>query len=311
MSGIDAKKIRTRHIHEAKANGTKISVLTSYDALTASIFDEAGIDMLLVGDSAANVVLGRDTTLSITLDEMIVLAKAVTIAARRALVIVDLPFGTYEISEQQAVESAVRVMRETGATAVKIEGGDVLVAREDVLLIGSGARTSPQAIDLLIQELCREKSCKRHVIVQQLPETPESFIHLDMVFTFLDKNTAMVYKPLILNSNPYKTVHIQIENGKVVKISPTNNIPAALKKLGMEVEPVICGGKADDWDQEREQWHSGANFLAIAPGKVLSYARNINTLEELNKKEKLLLRKIRKNLMVKVLTSITSFSNVL
>ena len=152
--------------------------------------------------------------------------------------------------------------------SVKIEGGDVLVAREDVLLIGSGARTSPQAIDLLIQELCREKSHKRHVIVQQLPETPESFIHLDMV----------------LNSNPYKTVHIQIENGKVVKISPTNNIPAALKKLGMEVEPVICGGKADDWDQEREQWHSGANFLAIAPGKVLSYARNINTLEELNKK---------------------------
>ena len=163
--------------------------------------------------------------------------------------------------------------------SVKIEGGDVLVAREDVLLIGSGARTSPQAIDLLIQELCREKSCKRHVIVQ-----PESFIHLDMVFTFLDKNTAMVYKPLILNSNPYKTVHIQIENGKVVKISPTNNIPAALKKLGMEVEPVICGGRADDWDQEREQWHSGANFLAIAPGKVISYARNINTLEELNKK---------------------------
>ena len=168
--------------------------------------------------------------------------------------------------------------------SVKIEGGDVLVAREDVLLIGSGARTSPQAIDLLIQELCREKLSKRHVIVQQLPETPESFIHLDMAFTFLDKNTAMVYKPLILNSNPYKTVHIQIENGKVVKIAPMNNIPAALKKLGMEVEPVICGGRADDWDQEREQWHSGANFLAIAPGKVISYARNINTLEELNKK---------------------------
>jgi arginine deiminase len=117
-----------------------------------------------------------------------------------------------------------------------------------------------------------------------LPEAPESFIHLDMVFTFLDSNTAMVYKPLIINSNPYKTVHIQIENGRVIKISQTNNIPTALKKLGMEIEPVICGGKADDWDQEREQWHSGANFLAIAPGKVLSYARNINTLEELNKK---------------------------
>lgn len=166
---------------------------------------------------------------------------------------------------------------------VKIEGGDVLIAREDVLLVGSGSRTSPQAIDLLIHELCKEKPCKKHVIVQQLPEKPESFIHLDMVFTFLDRNTAMVYKPLILSPNPYKTVHIQIENGKVIKISEMNNIPTALKKLGMEIEPIICGGKADDWDQEREQWHSGANFFAIAPGKVLSYARNINTLDELSK----------------------------
>ncbi|MBN3585708.1 3-methyl-2-oxobutanoate hydroxymethyltransferase, partial [Algoriphagus aestuarii] len=94
----DAKKIRTRHFREAKVNGQKVSVLTSYDALSARIFDEAGVDMLLVGDSAANVVLGRDTTLSITLDEMIVLAKAVTIATKRALVVVDLPFGTYEVS---------------------------------------------------------------------------------------------------------------------------------------------------------------------------------------------------------------------
>lgn len=123
MSGIDAKKIRTRHFREAKVNGQKVSVLTSYDALSARIFDEAGVDMLLVGDSAANVVLGRDTTLSITLDEMIVLAKAVTIATKRALVVVDLPFGTYEVSPNQAVESAIRVMHETGAAAVKIEGG--------------------------------------------------------------------------------------------------------------------------------------------------------------------------------------------
>ncbi|MDO5524171.1 MAG: arginine deiminase family protein [Bacteroidia bacterium] len=166
---------------------------------------------------------------------------------------------------------------------VKIEGGDVLVAREDILLIGSGARTSPQAVDLLINELCKGKSGEKHIIVQQLPETPESFIHLDMVFTLLDKNTAMIYKPLIMGNNPHKTVHIKVKDGKVAGISQVNNIPAALKKLGMEVEPIICGGKADDWDQEREQWHSGANFLAIAPGKVLSYARNVHTLEELNK----------------------------
>lgn len=166
---------------------------------------------------------------------------------------------------------------------VIIEGGDLLVAREDILLIGSGVRTSTQAIDLLVQRLCANDKKKKHVIVQQLPESPESFIHLDMVFTFLDYNKAMIYKPLILDNSPYQTVHMQIDNGKVSKISSVSNIPSVLKKLGMEVEPVICGGKADDWDQEREQWHSGANFLAIAPGKVLSYARNIHTLDELNK----------------------------
>ena len=127
------------------------------------------------------------------------------------------------------------------------------------------------------------RSGKKHVIVQQLPESPESFIHLDMVFTLLDKDKAMVYKPLIMNSSPYKTVHIQIDNDRVVKISSVNGILGTLKKLGVDLQPVVCGGRADDWDQEREQWHSGANFMAVSPGKVLSYARNINTLDELNK----------------------------
>ena len=166
---------------------------------------------------------------------------------------------------------------------VKIEGGDILVLRDDILLAGSGVRTSPEAIDLLIQQLCKNDPAKKHIIVQQLPDSPESFIHLDMVFTMLDTNTAMVYRPLILGNTPYRTVHIQIDNGKVTKISSVANIPTALRKLGMEIEPIICGGKSDDWDQEREQWHSGANFLALAPGKVISYARNIHTLEELNK----------------------------
>lgn len=166
---------------------------------------------------------------------------------------------------------------------VIIEGGDLLVGREDILLIGSGVRTSPQAIDLLVQRLCANDKRKKHIIIQQLPEEPESFIHLDMVFTFLDYDKAMIYKPLIMGNTPYQTVHMQIDNGKVTKISSANSILSVLKKLGMEIEPIICGGKADDWDQEREQWHSGANFFAIAPGKVLSYARNIHTLAELDK----------------------------
>lgn len=166
---------------------------------------------------------------------------------------------------------------------VKIEGGDLLVIREDILLIGNGSRTSTQGIDMLVKEFCKNSSGKKHVIVQQLPESPESFIHLDMVFTMLDRDKAMVYKPLIMDSSRYQTVHIQIDNGRVSRINSVNGILSLLRKLGIDLEPVVCGGKADDWDQEREQWHSGANFLAIAPGQVLSYARNVHTLEELSK----------------------------
>ncbi|MFA5712639.1 MAG: arginine deiminase family protein [Bacteroidales bacterium] len=163
-----------------------------------------------------------------------------------------------------------------------LEGGDILVIREDILLIGNGARTSSEGIDLLISKLCRMGSGKRlNVVVQQLPHSPESFIHLDMVFTMLNYDKAMVYKPLILGENQYQTVHIVIENGRVVKIKSVDNILSILKRLGVDLEPLFCGGRADEWNQEREQWHSGANFFAVAPGKVISYARNVHTLGEL------------------------------
>lgn len=169
-------------------------------------------------------------------------------------------------------------------TDIFMEGGDVLIAREDILLIGNGLRTSTQGIDALIARLCKNKSeQKRHIIVQQLPHTPESFIHLDMVFTLLDKDKCMVFEPLILGDNQYQTVHITIDNGKVSRIKSVSNIPSVLKRLGMDLEPITCGGCADEWNQEREQWHSGANFFAVQPGKVISYARNIHTLEELSK----------------------------
>lgn len=119
---LDAvKKVRTVHLAQAKATGQKFSMLTCYDALTAQVFDRAGIEMLLVGDSAANVVLGYESTLAITLDEMIPLVAAVSRGASRAMVVADLPFGSYEQSPQQAVASAVRLMKEGGAHAVKIE----------------------------------------------------------------------------------------------------------------------------------------------------------------------------------------------
>ena len=166
---------------------------------------------------------------------------------------------------------------------IMMEGGDIIVAREDILLLGNGCRTSSQGIDFMIERFRREHDKGRyHVIVQQLPSEPESFIHLDMVFTFLDRDKCMIFEPLILGDNQYQTVHITISDGKVSKITSAPDILTVLRRLGMDLEPVVCGGP-DEWDQEREQWHSGANCFAFAPGKVITYARNIHTLEELNR----------------------------
>ncbi|MBI9060128.1 MAG: arginine deiminase [Labilibaculum sp.] len=165
-----------------------------------------------------------------------------------------------------------------------IEGGDVLIARDDILIIGNGTRTTTQGIDFILAQLLTQKDKSfRHVLVQELPSSPESFIHLDMVFTLLDKDKCMVYEPLIIRPNKYQTVHITIENGKVLNIKRENNLLQALKKLGMDLKPIYCGGNNDPWNQEREQWHSGANFFAIGPGKVVGYGRNIHTMEEMNK----------------------------
>ena len=117
------KRVRTRHFQRAKESGIKITGLTSYDQLTASIFDAAGIDFLLVGDSAGNNVLGYDTTLPVTVDELIPLTRAVAKAVKRALVVADMPFGSYETSPDEALHTAFRFMKETQAHAVKLEGG--------------------------------------------------------------------------------------------------------------------------------------------------------------------------------------------
>ncbi len=117
------KKVRTRHFQSAKENGIKIVGLTSYDQLSASIFDAAGIDFLLVGDSAGNNVLGYDTTLPVTVDELIPLTRAVAGAVSRAFVVADMPFGSYESGPEEALHTAFRFMKETHAHAVKLEGG--------------------------------------------------------------------------------------------------------------------------------------------------------------------------------------------
>lgn len=117
-------KVRTHHLQKWKAEGHKWSMLTAYDFSTARIFDDAGIPVLLVGDSAANVVYGYDTTVRVTIDELIPLVSAVVRGAQHALVVADLPFGSYERNADQALETATRFMKETGAHAVKLEGGE-------------------------------------------------------------------------------------------------------------------------------------------------------------------------------------------
>lgn len=119
----DYKKITTKSLVDMKANGEKIAMLTAYDFTMAKILDHAGIDVLLVGDSASNVIAGHETTLPITLNDMIYHASAVVRATQRALVVVDMPFGSYQSDAKEALRSAIRIMKESGGHAVKLEGG--------------------------------------------------------------------------------------------------------------------------------------------------------------------------------------------
>ena len=117
------KRVRTHHLREMKERGERITMLTAYDMYTAATFDEAGIDLLLVGDSASNNVFGNETSLPVTVDELLALTRAVSRSVSRAMVVGDLPFGSYQASPEQGYLTAVRFMKEAGAHCVKLEGG--------------------------------------------------------------------------------------------------------------------------------------------------------------------------------------------
>ena len=119
----DTRKVTTHRFIEMKQRGEKISMLTSYDFTTAGIVDGAGIDGILIGDSASNVMAGNGTTLPVTIEQMIYHAKSVTKAAKRALVVCDMPFGTYQVDRKEGVKNAIRIMKESGCDALKLEGG--------------------------------------------------------------------------------------------------------------------------------------------------------------------------------------------
>lgn len=164
----------------------------------------------------------------------------------------------------------------------RTEGGDVQIGRSDLLCIGEGIRTNAKGIEFLAHKFSDRP--KFNIIAQQLPYQPESFIHLDMVYTFLDRDRCMMYEPMLRKTNEFagkRTTRIEIDNGKV-KYHDCKNMLEALKQVGMDMEPVFCGGD-DLWNQQREQWHSGANFFALAPGKVIGYRRNTNTIDALDR----------------------------
>src|SRR3954470_4146110 len=123
----EIKRVTTNTLQSMKVKGEKISMLTAYDFSMAGILDDAGIDVLLVGDSASNVMAGNETTLPITLDQMIYHAQSVVRGAKRCLVVVDMPFGSYQGNSKEALNSAIRIMKETGGHAVKLEGGEEVV----------------------------------------------------------------------------------------------------------------------------------------------------------------------------------------
>lgn len=133
----EIKKVTTHVLSEMKLRGEKISMLTAYDYSTAKIIDDAGIDVILVGDSASNVMAGHETTLPITLDQMIYHASSVVRAIDRALVVVDLPFGSYQGNSKEALNSTIRIMKESGAHAIKMEGGaEIIESIQRILTAG-------------------------------------------------------------------------------------------------------------------------------------------------------------------------------
>lgn len=165
----------------------------------------------------------------------------------------------------------------------RTEGGDVQIASADLLCVGQGIRTNTKGIKYLAQTFARERE-RFHILVQELPKSPESFIHLDMVFTFLGQHQCMAFEPMLKKTGLFAgkdTTLITIEGGKI-NYRKFPNIVQGLNHLGWDIEPVIGGG-SDPWVQLREQWHSGANFFALGDGKVMGYRRNTHTIDALDK----------------------------
>jgi len=224
-----------------------------------------------------NFFFTRDA--SITIRDKVLIGRMSNNVREREAMIMEAIFNYHPELKAEAVNP---VHSNLYNEKITIEGGDILIPREDIIVIGVGARTTSQGVDYILERL-KAQGKRRHVIIQELPPKPESFIHLDMVFTLLDKDQCMIYEPVIKNRHDFQTIHITVDNGKVESITERKDLLEALDKLGLPLTAINCGGHGDIWTQEREQWHSGANFFALAPGQIIGYGRNERTIDELNK----------------------------
>ncbi len=169
-----------------------------------------------------------------------------------------------------------------GNEKITIEGGDFLVLDKDVVAIGISERTTPSSIDIFVERMKKEVvENDFHIFAVVLPRE-RSTIHLDMVFTMVDRDKCVCHYPYVLGKEKLRVIHIIINPSGKVSIQEEDGLLEGLKKAGIKLEPIICGG-SDPINQKREQWLSGTNFFAFAPGKIIGYACNYNTFKELEK----------------------------
>ena len=215
----------------------------------------------------------------------VVISSMATQARRREALLSKYVFAYHKAFRNRDVfwvdlmhDKAERPVRRGAPT---LEGGDVLVAREDLLLVGATERTNRAGIVEFAEALKASKSKVERIIVVELPKV-RSFMHLDTVFTFISKHECLIYPPVILPRGSQAASVSEIDlRKKNIAFKEQKSLLGALKKRGMDLEPIYCGGKKAV-DQQREQWTDGANAFALAPGILLLYERNIRTAEELD-----------------------------
>jgi len=266
----EIKRITTNTVQEMKTRGEKIGMLTAYDYSMAAIIDDAGTDIILVGDSASNVMAGHETTLPITLDQMIYHASSVVRAVKRALIVVDLPFGSYQGNSKEALNSAIRIMKEAGAHAVKIEGG-VEIAESVSRILTAGIPVmghlglTPQSIYKFGTYTVR---AKHEAEAKKLKEDALKLQELGCFAVVLEKIPAKLAKE-VTESLTIPTIGIgagQYCDGQVLVIHDMVGLNKGFKPrflrqyanlydvMGDAVRSYLSDVKAKDFPSEKEQY---------------------------------------------------------